>query len=174
MKVLKNSFLIILFPALLIISCKKDYIVAPLFTGITVTDINAMSIGFIDTTDWNRRDTWQSYERALFPSTPNLSSLCLPDPIYNSSGAYPNPCENIGNVTLRIPPTSLVSIRVVDLQFKIFLSIDNVKPDNQGYVNQSIGFSQLGINDQMVRVYYVITDSSKNCVFKGHGDILVQ
>lgn len=174
MKKIKSPFLILYLSILLAPSCKKDYTVVPLFSGITVTDINAQPTGFVDTTDWNLTDTWANFELALFPGIANLANLCAVDPTYNLPIAFPNPCTRLGNIGFNIPASSLISLRVIDLSLNTIYVLDNLAPDSGGYANTTIDFSQLGVSNEIVRVYYVITDSTKNCVYKGHGDILVQ
>jgi hypothetical protein len=155
-------------------SCNKKNTTAPTFSGITSRDTQAQPMGVADNNDWRLDNIWQTIESDLFPNLNSSTTLCTSSSLFNNVAAYPNPVNDIGSFSIKAPTTAKLSFRVVDQSFSVLLSRDNLSPNNNGYFDLSFSFNQLGIQNQMVRMYYFIEDSNQNCVFRGHGDILVR
>lgn len=160
---MKNLILFLSTFVCLFSSCKKEQTT---FSGVTYRDDSGNQIGGTpDTEDWLLNDNWNGQERSLFSVSNN--SLCSS----NSSIqviAYPNP--NLGNFnihTIGTDSTQTISLRVVNQNFDVLTSRDNVSSNDIHLSVQSLITS-----NQIVRVYYKISEN--DCEYRGHGDIQIQ
>ena len=155
--------LVVLFGALVFISCNKDKNKAQdtiQFNGITATDAIGEYI-FFDTTDWRLHDQWTDKEHALLgPPLPAMTNdaisaiVCFPNPSAKQSFIY-----QIGKTT-----GTQLQYAIVDRHYKVLLQgLDT------GF-NTTINTAALGIIDT-VRMYYRIVRNDSACY--GHGDIAI-
>jgi hypothetical protein len=133
------------------------------FTGITPTDQNGNLMAAPDTSDWKTGDVWPEAAEKLFANTGAMT--CTPYYKYNIA-AFPNPCKNSFMTSFTKDSATLVSVRLVDENLKVLVSIDSVTARTI-----QINVSSFGIKDTMRLYYKFIKD---NCEFRGHGDIVIQ
>lgn len=153
--------IVVLFSILFILSCEKDKS-DNIFTGITNTT-NVGDIISSDDTDWNFNDSWNAKEASLFDLSYEQS--CISDVADYSIIAFPNPCQNIVNIYFDLPMDNFISMRLVDENYKVLLSLDSLTS------GVAINLNSLAIENQMIRAYYKVY--GLECELKGHGDIKI-
>ena len=135
------------------------------FTGISPVDEQGQALATPDPTDWRLDDVWLEQEKSLF----GASSLPLCTSLPDSTLVYaaPNPCRNVFMLGLFKPPSGAAwRLRIVDENFSLLQTFD-----------APMGVMQVAINaanfpKDTVRVYYQV--EKLGCVWRGHGDVLVE
>jgi hypothetical protein len=149
---------------LMAFSCKSKTTTQISFGSITERDKFGAVIGKPDTTDWRTDDVWSQQEKDLFtakfaenaPRTDTMQIMF-----------YTNPCHGKSVIYLQKKPDTKLSLRIVDRDYNVLMSMDDLKD-----MSSQINLSAIGVNDT-VRMYYKFIDS-KNNEFKGHGDIVLR
>jgi hypothetical protein len=145
-----NIFTLIILTLLLCCEKNNNKVSKIEFKNITYRDIYGAIAGQTDTTDWRFDDRWLSKENELFTSTLLIKSCDHNDnfKIY----AYPNPCEGIFNIHIEKDENSILLYRLVDSDFNIIISSDSTT---------------------IYRLYYQLLNINNECIYKGHGDIMI-
>jgi hypothetical protein len=99
----------------------------------------------------------------LFSSS--FKTGCTPTGNY-SIAAFANPNNGYFTVSVRKPATARIQFRLVNKNFRVLISHDDMTAD-QFALNAST-FGVKGI----VRLYYKLVDGE--CEFRGHGDIEIR
>ncbi|KXX67443.1 hypothetical protein [Flammeovirga sp. SJP92] len=133
------------------------------FTGFTFTDSNGNVISAEDD-DWNFSGDWSTSEENLFSKSINQ---CTKESDHNFNIiVYPNPCEDQFMIQLSKPEGSTISYRIVDEDFNVYFSEDDVQS-----IKSPIDLKSVTLSKNVLRFYYII--SNGECDYIGHGDIQV-
>ena len=181
---MKRFNIVIISVMLMLLSCEKDNKVKNIieFEGISITDIYGSQIGAQDTTDWRFDDQWLYQENELFS---NIKSFPLCEPNENLGIiAFPNPCKGYFYVHVEKDYNYISIYRLVDKDFNIIRSSDSVM-DATFAINlkeclsveivdeMPVCIEEQPPSDTIYRLYYMIKNIKKGCIYKGHGDIKI-
>lgn len=139
------------------------------FEGVSLTDANGNALSQEDTTDWRVDDEWEAEEMALFEEGASLP-LCSADGETKVFAVWPNPASRQFAFGFRITNPISADFRLVDQDFNLLLSHDTLQFTNPGFNQLEFDATSLAIRDT-VRMYYQF--STSNCVFRGHGDLIL-
>ncbi len=166
------------------------------FENITRLNIFGAEIGEIDTSDWGFDDTWTNKENSLF-SDSMFTKSCRHNVYYGILG-YPNPCKGLFVVHFYKDERTLIKMGIFDLQeklvfkyrivdkyFRIMTSVDSVLNNSYSfnfrqylpdiiYNQDSVPDNKQMPADSVFRVYYQLLDINNECIYKGHGDIIIK
>ena len=166
------------------------------FENITHRNIFSAEIGQTDTSDWTFTDKWTEKENQLFENTV-INKTCSPN-IYYRILAYPNPFVNLLVIRFYKDERTLIKMglfdlqenlifkyRIVDKDFRIVASKDSaISNDNSVFFKEPLNEKLYSydstysgekiLSDTIFRVYYQLVDSDKQCVYRGHGDIIIR
>lgn len=131
-------------------------------SGFTFTDEQGVPTSSVDPTDWQLDDVWPDEVNDLFEDLP---ALCAPSSEYAMT-AFPNPAPDGFLLSPTFPAGSTYSFRMVDEDLNIVTQLDNAN-------YPAVPFSDVSAEVDTFRIYYIFTDPA-NCVFQGHGDIILQ
>ncbi len=138
------------------------------FSGLTTVDETGVSLGQTDTTDWRLNDVWTDKEKALFPANTLLTCILKEDSL-DGVYLYPNPCKAVFAAGFRTSSGTSWHFRWVDEDFKVLKEYDWENPPAglNTFIIQTNTFPK-----DTIRMYYEVLQG--NCIFRGHGDILIE
>ncbi len=166
------------------------------FENITHRNIFGAEIGQIDSSDWRFDDKWTRMENGLFTDAIYHKS-CSPN-IYYRILAYPNPFKDLLVIHFYKDERTLIKMglfdlqenlifryRIVDADFKIVSAKDSAINNNRSvffkeyltdklYNQDSIYPGKEILSDSIFRIYFQLIDTEKECVYRGHGDIVIK
>jgi len=168
----KNVLISISFLLLFLFSCKDDNKTENndliTISGITELNIQGMSIGTVDTTDWRLDDKWLTTIEDLFKRksvSEKKSEQGVITVKYFMVKAYPNPTTDVINFDFGLAPNSYCDLRIVDSRLNIIFSCDSLST----LIRFDLSSSQY--KNKMFRSYYKIYNN--DIIYRGHGDIKI-
>ncbi|MBN1145221.1 MAG: hypothetical protein JXA72_12400 [Bacteroidales bacterium] len=165
----------IVFVLLLAFSCEKEK--EANFSGITERDIEGVSVGAIDDTDWRFDDVWNAKEESLFneinfitKKSSRAESDDSPADFLLFCVAYPNPATSMFTFRLN-SDADTVRFVIVDENYEIILTQKALGGDGSwGISTSSPGNFKSG---NIYRIYYKLDYQSGN-IERGHGDVMIK
>lgn len=150
-------------------SDQDDQLVFPAFSGYTHTDPIGYVLGEPDETDWTYDENWVQAEKDLFEDYASFYHVSSYDTSIKLHAAYPNPLTDIiFNLEYLKDPGVYLSVRLVNQEFEPLIKADSIKSNSVSFKMDEFSIS----SNTLIRVYYLFFRND-SCLYKGHGDIMV-
>jgi hypothetical protein len=176
----KENLAILLLVILFLYSCGKASPVPDEITNqvdtqsISNTNLNGLSLGQVDPTDWTKDENWMASETALL-LTPTAAQLANTADTGTVSPylAIPNPLVTQFNWSFNTTKPALVQMVITDnllnVKWRQFVSSQ--------VGNNSVNFSMPEgdyLTNRNYRLYYAFYCTARGLYYKGHGDVAVR